>query len=257
MAEETTSFSVAADLPEKVSLGVALHSHENTPLSENPPPKVHVIQGWKRALIWPIGLLVRLWTRSLRIEGTPEAVSNFSWHEQPVVIMLWHNRLFLASEVVRRFRQHRPTYSLVSASKDGAWLDVFFSMVRMKTVRGSSHQLGREAVMALIEMLKSGFDVGITPDGPRGPLYDFKAGGVVVARRARAPVLLLGLVFESAWRLKSWDRFYLPRPFSRVTLKCEYVPFDPTADRDAMAEALRLRLAALNPDEPECTTGSV
>jgi lysophospholipid acyltransferase (LPLAT)-like uncharacterized protein len=96
--------------------------------------------------------------------------------------------------------------------------------------------------------MKAGYDVGITPDGPRGPCYEMKAGGVIVARRAHAPALLIGAEFESAWRLRSWDRFHIPKPFSRVRMRCELVTADQFADRDAATALIQARLLALNPD---------
>jgi lysophospholipid acyltransferase (LPLAT)-like uncharacterized protein len=75
-----------------------------------------------------------------------------------------------------------------------------------------------------------------------------KPGSVIVARRTRAPMLLIGAEFESAWRLRSWDRFYLPKPFSRVRMRCELVTVDQLADRDAATAMLRERLLAINRD---------
>ena len=211
---------------------------------------VHEISGWRRALLWPFGLLLKLWGRSLRFEASPEDLRAYMKKDVPVAIVLWHNRLFLAAEIVRRYRQGRPAYALVSASQDGAWLTAFFSLAGMRTVRGSSSRLGREAATALVEVLKAGYDVGITPDGPRGPLYELKPGSIIVARRARAPMLLVGAEFESAWRLRSWDRFCIPKPFSRVRMRCEVITSDQLADREASAAAIQTRLLVLNP-EPE------
>jgi lysophospholipid acyltransferase (LPLAT)-like uncharacterized protein len=115
-------------------------------------------------------------------------------------------------------------------------------------VRGSSSRLGREAASALVDTLRAGHDIGITPDGPRGPCYEFKPGGVIVARRTQAPILLIGGEFGAAWRLGSWDRFYLPKPFSRVRMRCELIMPDELADRDAALAHLHQRLLALNPD---------
>ena len=212
---------------------------------------MHEIAGWRRALLWPFGLLLRLWGRSLRFEATPEDLRAYTKKDEPVAIALWHNRLFLAAEIVRRYRGGRPAYALVSASQDGAWLSAFFSLVGLATVRGSSSRLGREAANALVETLRAGHDIGITPDGPRGPCYELKPGGVIVARRTRAPLLLIGAEFQSAWRLRSWDRFYVPRPFSRVRMRCEVIGVDQLEDRDAALALLRERLLALNPDRPQ------
>lgn len=213
------------------------------------PPQVHAIRGWRRMLLMPLGWLVRLWGATLRFEASPEALKNLTKIDEPVAFVLWHNRLFLVSEIFRRYRQRRPVYGLVSASKDGAWLDAFFSLVGISSVRGSSSRLGREAVTALVTVIRAGNDIGITPDGPRGPRYDFKAGGLIVARRAHAPVLLLGGEYLSAWQFRSWDGFYLPKPFSRVRLHCELVQNSELADRDNSASLLRERLLAMNPDK--------
>ncbi|MBP6508889.1 MAG: lysophospholipid acyltransferase family protein [Opitutaceae bacterium] len=219
------------------------------PPSSSPPPQVQQISGWRRAVLWPLGLLIRLWIRTLRFDETPEDVRNFTKCDEPIAMVLWHNRLFLAAMIFLRYRRGKPMYALVSASSDGAWLDAFFSLIGLRTVRGSSHKLGREAVTALVDVLRQGYDVGITPDGPRGPIYELKPGALIVTRRTRTPILLIGADFESAWRLnKSWDRFYLPKPFSRVRMRCDYIPATDLADRDQAAARLQARLLELNPD---------
>lgn len=223
-------------------------SFEKSSAPPAPSPAVHHISFWHRAALWPFGLLLKIWGRSLRFETTPGDLLAYTKKDVPVAIVLWHNRLFLAAEIVRRYRQGRPAYALVSASKDGAWLTAFFALAGMRTVRGSSSRLGREAATALVDVVKAGYDVGITPDGPRGPCYEVKPGGIIVARRTKAPMLLIGAEFQSAWQLRSWDRFYIPLPFSRVRMRCEIVTSDQLADRAAATLAIQARLLALNPD---------
>ena len=213
-----------------------------------PAAEVKAISGWRQALLWPLGLLVRLWGMTLRFEASPEDLRNWTKKDEPVAIVLWHNRLFLSAEIVRRYRQGRPVYALVSASQDGAWLTAFFAAAGLRTVRGSSSRMGREGATALVDVLRAGHDVGITPDGPRGPCYELKPGALIVTRRTRTPILIVGGEFESAWRLRSWDRFYIPRPFSRVRMRCEQITADQLNDRDAAMALLRDRLVDLNPD---------
>jgi lysophospholipid acyltransferase (LPLAT)-like uncharacterized protein len=211
--------------------------------------EVQRISGWRRVVLWPFGMLVRLWIKTLRYDETPEDVRNFTKADEPVAMVLWHNRLFLAAMIFRRYRRGKPMYALVSASKDGAWLTAFFSLIGLSTIRGSSHKLGREAASALVDVLRRGYDVGITPDGPKGPLYEFKPGALIVTRRTRTPILLIGADFENAWRLhRSWDRFYLPKPFSRVRMRCDYIPAEALADREAATARLQARLLEINPD---------
>ncbi|HWA87013.1 MAG TPA: DUF374 domain-containing protein [Opitutus sp.] len=221
---------------------------DSSPLSA--PPSVHAITGWRRLLLWPVGVFVRWWGSSLRFVASEETIRNCAKCDEPVAFVLWHNRLFLASEIHRRYRPQRPLYALISPSRDGAFLDLFFAIVGgLRSVRGSSNSFGREAASALVRVMRDGHDIGITPDGPRGPCYELKPGAVIVTRRTGAPVLLIGGEFESAWRLKSWDGFYVPKPFSRVRLHCELITRDQLADRDNAIARLRARLLALNPDE--------
>lgn len=212
------------------------------------PDVTHQVRGWQRVALATLGGLMRLWGRTLRFETTSASLAGLTKTDEPIAMVLWHNRLFLGAEIFRRFRQGRPVYALVSASRDGAWLAAFFALAGLRSIRGSSSQQGREAALLLVDVLRRGADIGITPDGPRGPRYEFKAGGLVVARRARVPVLLLGGVFDSAWIIPSWDRFILPRPFSRVRVSAILVTAEQLADRRAAAEDLAARLHAINDD---------
>lgn len=220
------------------------------PTRPNPAPSavIHEISGWRRLVLWPATLLLKLWGMSLRFELSPEDLRHVTKRDVPVAFVVWHNRLFLTPEIFRRYRGGRPLVALISASGDGAWLTAFFSLIGMRAARGSSSRLGREAATALVEAQRAGHDIGITPDGPRGPCYELKPGVVIVPRRTGAPLLLIGGDFASAWRLGSWDRFYLPKPFSRVRLRCELVTADQLADRDGALALLRERMVAINPD---------
>jgi lysophospholipid acyltransferase (LPLAT)-like uncharacterized protein len=213
----------------------------------DPETVVYSISGWRRLLLWPLGLLLRAWGGTLRFEISGPDRTVFEKKDRPVAFVLWHNRLFLTPEFYRRYRVGRPIYGLVSASRDGAWLAAMFSTVGMRAVRGSSSRLGREAAGGLVEVLRAGHDVGITPDGPRGPCYTLKPGALVVARRTGTPILIIGAQFSAAWRLRSWDGFYVPRPFSTIRVRCEEMPADATADGDSL-DRIAARLREINPD---------
>lgn len=212
------------------------------------PPAARRISGWRRFALWPVGAIAKFWWWSLRLEISPEERRLFESHAETYAFVLWHNRLFLVPAFYRRYRGGRPVYGLVSPSEDGAWLVAFFDIAGLKAVRGSSSEMAREGAMALVRTLKAGNDIGITPDGPRGPCYDFKPGALIVSRQTGTSLLLLGGRFEKAWRLKSWDGFYLPKPFSRVHVRCERISAEQLADRDEAAGRIAARLRELNPD---------
>jgi lysophospholipid acyltransferase (LPLAT)-like uncharacterized protein len=191
---------------------------------------------------------MRLWAMTIRMAVPEEDLRVISHTGEPTIFILWHNRLFMVAEIVRRFRRGHPVYGLVSASRDGAWLAAYYSIAGLGAVRGSSSRLGREAATALVETLRSGNDIGITPDGPRGPAYEMKPGATIVARRTQARVVLIGMDFEAAWRLGSWDGFHIPKPFSRIHMRFVESAAEKRQDRDEHARILGERLAAINPD---------
>lgn len=195
------------------------------------PHRRKVLQGWKLGLAHVAGWVVRLWVATLHITADERSRRELSATTGPTLFVLWHNRLFVAGHLARVFRGGRPLHALISSSKDGAWLTAFFATMGLKAVRGSSSKGGREAATELIQVLREGGDAGITPDGPRGPMYVAKPGALLVARRSGARIAMVGVDFESAWALRSWDRFLLPRPFSRVHLTVR--PYDVGAGNDA------------------------
>ncbi len=222
---------------------------EKPNMSSDPKPKAaaYEIQGWQRVGLWVLGTLIRIWSRTIRIRMAPEDRQVFSQTDVPVALVIWHNRLFLSAESIRRFRGGKPFHGIVSASKDGAWLVGFFELMGIKAIRGSSSWGAREAANAMIKTARSGLDIGITPDGPRGPIYEFKPGGLIITRRAKVPMLLVGMQFNRVKQLRSWDRFIVPWPFSSMTMKCQKVmPEDLPKDRHEATAELERRMREVN-----------
>lgn len=209
------------------------------------------MHGWRRVALWCVATLLRVWVRTLRFQVDAETRARLTRSDVPVAVVTWHNRLFLSPEFFRRYRQRRRVYGLVSASKDGAWLAAFYRMIGIHPVRGSSSNLGREAAKLLIERMREGHDVGITPDGPRGPMYVVEPGVLVVTRRLQAPMVLMGAEFTRAWRLRTWDRLYIPMPFSRIIMHSEVLPPVRPDGEKTTAEDVRAALMRVNPDLPE------
>ncbi len=217
-------------------------------LQTSSPDSINEVRGWRRAALWVLAALLRAWGRTLRFEADAATHALMTNSDTSAVLVLWHNRLFLSAEMFRLYRKQRKLYGLVSASKDGAWLAAFYRMIGLQPVRGSSSNHGREAAQRLIDCLRAGHDIGITPDGPRGPLYTIEPGVLVVARRARARLILMGAEFGPALRLKSWDRFAIPCPFSRIRMRCRVLESVAADGTKLEAEELRRALLEVNPD---------
>lgn len=220
----------------------------NGGLQSEDTPSVNEVAGWRWLVLWLLAALLRVWGRTLRFEADAETLAKLTKSDEPAAIVLWHNRLFLSAEIFRRYRCRRQVHGLVSASKDGAWLAAFYRLIGIYPVRGSSSNFGREAGKALIEIMRAGHDIGITPDGPRGPKYVVEPGVLVVTRRNNAPMILLGAEFGPSMRLNSWDRFCIPWPFTRIKMRCAVLPARNADGTKPGAAEVAAALRAINPD---------
>ena len=115
-----------------------------------------------------------------------------------------------------KFFSHRKVVVLTSASKDGAVLESAVTVCNIEAVRGSSSRRAVAALIALRKAIKSGNDVCITPDGPRGPRYTLQPGIIKIAESTGAPIVPIRVEFDRCWKLSTWDAFRVPVPFSRV-----------------------------------------
>jgi lysophospholipid acyltransferase (LPLAT)-like uncharacterized protein len=190
------------------------------------------------------GLVMKGWGFTLRYEvnGKP-GVTAPGIAPAPVIFALWHNRIFTMPPIWRRTGgKGRKSVVLTSASKDGTILATAMSMFGLGAIRGSS---SRRAVSALIGMKKAlgeGFDVCVTPDGPRGPRYEVQPGVIKIAQATGAEIIPIHIRYSSAWRLKTWDRFVIPKPFSRVSVTFDQPHRIPQDGGDEGFEAARIAL---------------
>jgi len=206
------------------------------------------IEGRPARWLVAIGFRVlQLWVRTLRYEIDDRAGVVGKPADQNYIGALWHNRLLIFPFVLRRFFSNRRGAALISASRDGDLLADAITRFGFDVVRGSSSRLGASAILQLADVLASGGDVVITPDGPRGPAYELGPGIIYLAQKSRAAVLPVNMEYSSCWRLKSWDRFILPRPFAKICViigQPHRVRSTNTVD-DFEAERLRLQDAMM------------
>ena len=160
--------------------------------------------------------LLHLWGRTLRYEIDDRAGIVGRPVTENYIGALWHNRLLVFPLILRRFFPQRHGAALISASRDGDLLADAVRRFGYDVVRGSSSRLGASAILQLTHVLASGGDVVITPDGPRGPAYELGPGIIFLAQKSGASVLPINLEYSRCWRVGSWDRFIVPRPFTKV-----------------------------------------
>ncbi len=165
----------------------------------------------------------------------------------PGIFCVWHNRLSLCLHVYDRLFRGRPgggvsLAAMVSASKDGALLSVILELFKVQPARGSSSRRGPQALRELTSWSRKGYDLAITPDGPRGPCYHLQEGLVYLAQLTGQPIYLVSYHLGWCIRLKSWDRFQIPLPFSRCDVVVERPIYVPRHLDEAGREAVRLDL---------------
>jgi lysophospholipid acyltransferase (LPLAT)-like uncharacterized protein len=145
-----------------------------------------------------------------------ETVARPRWEEmeadpQGIICAFWHNRLLLMPYASRG----RKAAALISRHRDGELISRTVSRFGFSSVRGSTTRGGGGALRLMPRLLKEGYDVGITPDGPRGPRYRVQPGVIYLARLSGRPVYPVAFASDRFRSFGSWDRFQVPRLFSR------------------------------------------
>ena len=151
-----------------------------------------------------------------------------------IIGITWHNRLmFLCPALPKKALKN--TSAVISASRDGQYLADFISFFGAQALRGSSSRKGANALLGAIRAIESGRNVAFTPDGPRGPIYKIKTGPVVLASKTGGVLVPFVLNSSRCWKLKSWDKFQIPKPFSRITMVIgDPITVPPDADEETL-----------------------
>lgn len=162
-----------------------------------------------------LGNVVTLLCRTLKVERVnAERFDELVNKGQNFILAFWHGTMLYPWF----WHRNRKYLGLISLSKDGEILARILSKWNYTVLRGSSSRGGDVALGIMIDFARHEGSVALTPDGPRGPARQFKAGAVIAAKKSGAPLVLVGVGYEKSRRLHSWDSFAVPKPFSRVKM---------------------------------------
>lgn len=191
-----------------------------------------------RLAVYLLNLISKTWR--IKIKG--------DFPEKPAIILFWHGKML---PVWRIFRKHNPK-GVVSKSKDGQILSSLLEKWNFSLIRGSSSSDGKEVLKQMISEAENSYLL-MTPDGPRGPSKEMKAGGVIAAHRSKVPLYLCGVKIKNKFLFeKSWDNFNLPLPFSNIILnfseKCIIREDSERSDIAGYISDLELKLKKLDVD---------
>jgi lysophospholipid acyltransferase (LPLAT)-like uncharacterized protein len=203
---------------------------------------VATAQTYSRRVVWTARLgswIVRLIGRTWRFRVTHDAeFRQARTAGQPVIFTLWHGQLL----PLLYLHRNEGIAILISEHGDGEIIARIATSLGYRTVRGSTSRGAARALLGLTRVIDEGRDVAITPDGPRGPARSFAPGTLVVAQRSGAPILPIAAAASGAWHLQSWDRFLIPRPFSRVHVAYgDFAYIETSSAREALENEARVR----------------
>ena len=208
----------------------------------------HRAEWHQRLAAWLIFASIRCVAATIRFELKDDAGFFSDVPREKLIFAIWHNRLALALLLYRRYvwvrARERRMAAMVSASRDGGMLARILELFNVEPVRGSSSRRGPRALRELITWGEQGYDLAITPDGPRGPCYTVQEG--VVSTAQFTGLVLVPVSYRLNWkfRLRSWDRFQVPLPFARCEVTVGRVLRVPREATDAERESFRQQLQA-------------
>jgi len=165
-------------------------------------------------LLPPIGaLLIRLFYYSSRRKfHLPNNIP-----DEPIIVACWHGDLFYLPYLYLQLRGKPNAKVIISEHFDGQIIAKITEFFHISTIHGSTTRGGAKVLINALRTLKDGTDLGITPDGPKGPRHEIVADGIVtLAQKANVKVITLSCVPRSYWQFKSWDRFTIPKPFTKL-----------------------------------------
>lgn len=187
---------------------------------------------------------LELLSRSWKVERLAREHYERAQGEAGMLAVLWHGRMLIPLVIHR----DQGFNVLVSPSDDGSLVTALLDRFGYSTIRGSSNKNPARAIREMLDSLGKGGRVVITPDGPRGPRHGVNLGPAWIARETGFPILPCGCASDRAWRLKSWDRFMIPKMGARVAvvygepLYVEHGASD--AELERATEEMRARLLA-------------
>ncbi|MDX1295685.1 MAG: lysophospholipid acyltransferase family protein [Sulfurimonadaceae bacterium] len=168
--------------------------------------------------------------------------------EEPFIVAMWHGDLLMQGLHYKKLRPQMRLKAIISEHTDGQLIAKTFEYLGVGSVRGSTRRGGAKVLIQAISMLKKGFDVAVTPDGPKGPRHTVHNGIVVMAQKTGAKVIFLQCKPSKQWQLKSWDRFTIPKPFGHLEFFASE-PIDLSGmDLEEAKSLVKMKLMENHPD---------
>lgn len=176
----------------------------------------------ERGLKILLGAIVKLLWTTCRIDITIDTQSlKYLQSDTPVIPCYWHQQHIFGVWCLLHLKKHyqKNIVLLASPSRDAEIAGQIIKAWGLNLIRGSSSKTGAQALRDLCKSVNNdGVSPSISPDGPRGPIFEAKPGAILTAQHTSCPILPIVIHAENEWQLRSWDKFSVPKPFSKVTI---------------------------------------
>ena len=155
--------------------------------------------------------------------------------ESQHVCVCWHGELLMSPQAYRHIHKRHPSSAIISSHFDGALIARTLQFLKIRPLRGSSRKGARQVLIQAFKSIKSGEEVLITPDGPKGPRHSMSDGAVGIALKSKLPIFVMNFRANSYWQLGSWDRFAIPKPFTQVDFYIQSLSLEGLSHDEAKA----------------------
>jgi len=154
-------------------------------------------------------LLIRfLYHTNKKVFHTPKKIT-----DESVIFACWHGELLMLPYLYKHYRKIPHAKVLISSHFDGELISRTIKYFGLGTLAGSTNRNAARVLIQAIKTIKEGYDIGITPDGPKGPRHEVADGIIMMAQKTKAKIVLVEIKPTKFWQLNSWDKFIIPKPF--------------------------------------------
>jgi len=163
-----------------------------------------------------VPFLASILIRLLYLTNKKEFEASVVVDEKPLIFACWHGELLMLPYLYKRYRKTPHAKVLISSHFDGMLISKTVKYFGLDTIAGSTNRNAAKVLIQGIKALKDGYDIGITPDGPKGPRHEVADGIIVMAQKTNTKIVLIRMLPTKYWQFNSWDKFIVPKPFGTL-----------------------------------------
>jgi len=153
--------------------------------------------------------------------------------EEQHICVTWHGELLMTPQAYRKIHPKHKASAIISQHFDGQLIAGTLALLAIRPLRGSSKKGAKKVLLEAFRSVKSGEEVLITPDGPRGPRHTMSDGALGLAKKSGLPIFIMNYTCSNYWELKSWDKFIIPKPFSKIDFYMQSISLEEMTLDDA------------------------